>query len=213
MAIIKQDIFIAGTVTSTTALDWAMAELIKNPKVLEKAQKEVRRVFEKKGNVDESCIHELVYLKAVIKETLRLHPSIPLSFPRQSSEKCVINGFEIPAKTRVLLNAWAIGRDPEYWDEAEMFLPERFLDSSVNFSGTNMQFVPFGAGRRICPGISFGLAHIELPLAQLLYHFDWNVPNGKKNEDLDITEELRFTTRRRDDLILVPMSYKHSLSI
>lgn len=107
------------------------------------------------------------------------------------------------------MNIWAMGRDPNYWSEAEMFLPERFLDSTIDLQGAHLEFIPFGAGRRICPGISFALATIMLPLAQLLYHFDWNLPNGKKPEDLDMTEEFGITTSRRDNLILIPTTYKH----
>ncbi|GKV51810.1 hypothetical protein SLEP1_g58434 [Rubroshorea leprosula] len=201
------DIFNAGSETSSTIVDWAMAEMIKNPKVLEKAQKEVRRVFDKQGDVDEAGIHELRYLTTVIKETLRLHPSLPLLFPRISREKCEIKGYQIPEKTQVIISAWAIARDPEYWSEAERFVPEKFLDSSLDFRGTDLEFIPFGAGRRACPGISFALPNIELPLAKLLYHFDWKLPNGMKGEDLDMSEAFGLTVRRKDDLILVPTTY------
>ncbi|KAG8492817.1 hypothetical protein CXB51_010137 [Gossypium anomalum] len=170
------DVFSAGSETSATAVEWAMSEMIKNPRVMTKAQAEVRQVFEGKGNVDETGVHQLKYLKCVIKETLRLHPVIPLLIPRESSKNCVVNGFEIPAKTRVIVNAWAIGRDPNYWVEPEKFEPERFVNSSVDFMGTNFEFIPFGAGRRICPGILFALPNVELPLAQLLFHFDWKLP-------------------------------------
>lgn len=160
-----------------------MLEMVKNPRVMREAQSEVRRVFEGKGTVDETCIHELKYLKSVIKETLRLHPVFPLLLPRECSKNCEVNGFEIPAKTRVIVNAWAIGRDSNLWPEPENFHPERFLNSSVDFMGTNFEFIPFGAGRRICPGILFALPNVELPLAQLLFHFDWKLPNGMKPED------------------------------
>ena len=110
-----------------------MSELVKNPSVMEKAQIEVRRVFDGKGYVDEARLHELKYLRSVIKETLRLHPPVPLLLPRECSERCEINGFEIPAKSRVIVNAWAIGRDPDYWIEANKFYPERFLDSSNDY--------------------------------------------------------------------------------
>ncbi|KAH0714272.1 hypothetical protein KY284_007177 [Solanum tuberosum] len=114
----------------------------------------------------------------IVKETLRLHPPIPLSVPRECREETDINGYTIPVKTKVLINVWALGRDPKYWDDTESFKPERFDQCSVDFNGNNFEFLPFGSGRRVCPGISFGLANTYLPLAQLLYHFDWKLPQG-----------------------------------
>ncbi|CAL5390298.1 unnamed protein product [Camellia sinensis] len=178
-----------------------------NPQVMKRAQAKVRRVFDKKGNVNETCLHELKYLNLVIKETLRLHTSAPLLVPRESGEQCTINGYDIPAKTKVIVNAWAIGQDPKYWNEAEKFDPERFLDSEIDFKGRDFEFTPFGAGRRICPGISFAIPNIELPLAQLLYHFDWKLPDGKKYEELDIEEDLGLIVRRKNYLILIPIPY------
>ncbi|XP_024029893.1 cytochrome P450 71D11 [Morus notabilis] len=201
------DIFSAGSETSATAVDWAMVEMIKNPKVMEKAQNEVRQVFSRKGSVDETVLSEMKYLKCIVKETLRLHPSAPLLLPRECREKCEINGYEIPVKTQVIVNAWAIGRDPKYWTEPESFIPERFLDSSIDYKGTNFEYIPFGAGRRICPGMSFGLINVELPLAMFLYHFDWRLPNGMKHEDLNMTELFGVTVRRKDDLYLIPITY------
>ncbi|KHG28615.1 Cytochrome P450 [Gossypium arboreum] len=205
------DVFSAGSETSATAVEWAMSEMIKNPRVMTKAQAEVRQVFEGKGNVDETGVHQLKYLKCVIKETLRLYPVIPLLIPRESS--CVVNGFEIPAKTRVIVNAWAIGRDPNYWIEPEMFEPERFVNSSVHFMGTNFEFIPFGAGMRICPGILFALQNVELPLAQLLFHFDWKFSWGMKQEDMDMTEKFGVSMKRENDLVLVPSPYHASITI
>nr|QDZ36311.1 CYP71BE125 [Melia azedarach] len=204
------DIFGAGGEPSSTTLEWAIAELLKNPRVMKEAQAEVRRVFGRKGNVEENGIHELKFLKAVVKETLRLYPPGPLLVPRESIESCEINGYEIPEKTRVIVNAWAIGRDPRHWNEADTFFPERFLDSSVDFRGTDFEYIPFGAGRRICPGITFALPNIELPLAQLLYHFDWKLPNGIKQEDLDMTEAFGITVRRAKDLLLIPFAHPSS---
>jgi len=195
-------VFTAGSETSATAVDWAMVEMIKNPKVMEKAQNEVRQVFSRKGSVDETVLSEMKYLKCIVKETLRLHPSAPLLLPRECREKCEINGYEIPVKTQVIVNAWAIGRDPKYWNEPESFIPERFLHSSIDYKGTNFEYIPFGAGRRICPGVSFGLINVELPLAMLLYHFDWRLPNGMKHEDLNMTELFSITVKRNDDLYL-----------
>ena len=184
-----------------------MLEMMKNPRVMEKAQAEVRRVFSKQRNVDETGLHELKFLKCVIKETLRLHPPGPLLVPRESRESCDINGYFIPAKTKVIINGWAIGRDPRYWSEAERFYPERFIDSSVDFRGTNFELIPFGAGRRICPGISFAIADIELPLAQLLFHFDWKLPHGINHENLNMTESFGMTVRRKGDVYLVPVPF------
>ncbi|KAK9005579.1 hypothetical protein V6N11_043007 [Hibiscus sabdariffa] len=182
------DMLMAGTETSSTTAEWAMSEMMKNPRILKKAQAEVRRVY-------------------VIKETLRLHPPVPLLLPREGIERCEIKGYEIPAKTKVIVNAWAIGRDSEYWNESERFNPERFMDSSVDYKGANFEFIPFGAGRRMCPGISYSMAVVELSLAQLLFCFDWELPNGMKNEDLDMSEALGVTLRRKTDLCLVPIPY------
>ncbi|TXG67929.1 hypothetical protein EZV62_009204 [Acer yangbiense] len=204
------DVFTAGSETSATTINWAMSELMKNPRIMKKAQAEVREVFNRIGKIDETGLNEMKFLKLVIKETMRLHPPLPLLLPRESGERCEINGFEIPAKTKVLINAWAIGRDPKYWAEPESFIPERFLDSPIDYKGNNFEYIPFGAGRRICPGMSFGLANVELPLAILLYHFDWLLRDGMKHEDLDMTEAFGLSVRRKDDLCVIPISYHPS---
>lgn len=199
----------AGGETSSTVIEWAMLEMLKNPKIMEEAQAEVRRVFGSKGNVEETKdLDELKFLASVIKETLRLHPPVVL-IPRESKESCVIDGYEIPAKTKFIVNAWAIGRDPKYWTEPERFQPERFLEStnSVDFKGSDFQFIPFGAGRRMCPGIWFALADVKLPLGQLLFHFDWKLPNGISRENLDMSESFGLTVRRKGDLYLIPIPY------
>jgi cytochrome P450 len=197
--------FAAGSETSSGVVLWAMSEIVKNPKVMEEVQAELRRVFDKKGYVDETEMHQLIYLKSVIKETLRLHPTVPLLLPRESRERCQINGYDIPAKTRVAVNVWAIGRDQRYWVEAESFKPERFINNPIDFKGTDFEYLPFGAGRRMCPGITFGLPNVELPLAQLLYHFDWKLPNKTKNKDLDMTESFGISLRRKNDLCVIPI--------
>ena len=202
--------FAAGSETTATTIEWAMSELLKNQKLMKKAQNEVRGVFDENGGVNEERIHELKFLRSIVKETLRLHPPGPLLIPRECSENCVINGYDIPAKTKVLINAWAIERDPCYWKEAEEFRPERFSNSSIDFRGTNFEYIPFGAGRRICPGISFALPNVELPFANLLLLFDWKLPNGMKFEDLEMTESFALTVRRKNDLLLIRMPYSSS---
>ena len=142
---------------------------------MKKAQVEVREVFDRRGKVDETDINKMKYLKSIVKETLRLHSPTPI-LPRECREWCIIDGYEIPYKTKVIMNVWAIGRDPKHWTEAEKFYPERFLDSSIDYKGTNFEYIPFGSGRRMCPGITFGIANVGLPLAMFLYHFDWNFP-------------------------------------
>ncbi|GAU41213.1 hypothetical protein TSUD_128890 [Trifolium subterraneum] len=202
------DIFSAGSDTTFTILEWTMSELIKNPQVMQKAQAEVRGVYNEKGYVDELNLHKLTYMKSVIKETMRLHTPAPLLLPRQCSEKCKINGYEIPAKCKVIVNAWSIGRDSRFWIEGEKFVPERFIDSSVDYKGLNFEFIPFGAGRRICPGMTFGIANLEISLANMLYHFDWKTLD--QAEQLDMTESFALVVRRKHDLWLVPTTYYSS---
>lgn len=194
----------AGSETSSSTLQWAMTELMRNPKVMRKVQMEVRGALQGNTKITEADIKELNYMQLVIKETLRLHPPVPLLLPRECQKKCELLGYEIPEKSRVIVNAWAIERDPQYWQDAEEFKPERFEGSSIDFKGTNFEFLPFGAGRRMCPGMTFGLASMELPLAELLYYFDWELPTASeiKSQSLDISESFGITSRRRFDLIL-----------
>ncbi|KAJ6724360.1 CYTOCHROME P450 71B11-RELATED [Salix viminalis] len=202
------EMFSGGGDTSSTALEWAMSELIKNPRVMKKAQKEVRQVFDDIGTVpDETNLQDLKFLKLVIKETLRLHPSLAV-IPRECRKRCEVHGYDIDVKSRVLINAWAIGRDPSYWNEAEKFCPERFIDVSADFKGSNFEFIPFGAGKRMCPGMSFAIANIEFTLAQMLYHFDWKLADGLRPENLDMTESFGGTVKRKRGLELIPISYR-----
>ncbi|KAK2427767.1 cytochrome P450 71D11 [Trifolium repens] len=201
------DMFLAGSDQPATTIIWAMAEMIKNPRIVKKAQAEVRDIFTKRGKIDEKSIGELKYMKAIIKEVLRMHPSSPLLLPRESGQACEIDGYHIPIKSKVIINAWAIGMDPKYWIEPERFYPERFINSSINFKGTNFEYIPFGAGRRICPGIDFGIANVELVLALLLCYFDWKLPNGIKSEDLDMTEVFGANVKRKNNLCLIPITY------
>nr|CAD1834341.1 unnamed protein product [Ananas comosus var. bracteatus] len=198
------DMFAAGTDTTFITIDWIMAELIKHPKVMERAQEEIRRVVGSSPNVEEELVEGMYYLKDVIKETLRLHAPIPLLVPRETIEDTQLEGFDIPAKTRVIINAWAIGRDPKLWERAEEFWPERFTNSPIDFRGQYFEFIPFGSGRRGCPGINFAVSVIELVLANFLYHFDWELPHGMKRELLDMSESSGLTAHRKQNLILVP---------
>ncbi|KAJ9177702.1 hypothetical protein P3X46_012892 [Hevea brasiliensis] len=166
-----QNIFFGGTNTIAATVIWAMTFLMKNPIKMKKAQEEVRRIAGKKGFINEDEIQKLSYLKAVVKETMRLQPTIPI-IPRETSQHCNLDGFRIPPKTVVHVNVWAIGRDPEVWENPEEFCPERFINKSIDLKGQNFELIPFGAGRRMCPGMVTGLTTVELALANLLYIFD-----------------------------------------
>ncbi|KAF8687138.1 hypothetical protein HU200_042802 [Digitaria exilis] len=194
----------AVIITTATTLQWAMAELMRNPAAMRKAQAEVRRELAGRSHVEEEALPELRYLKLVLKETLRLHAAVPLLLPRESQQETRgVLGFDVPKGAMVLVNAWAIGRDAASWGaDAEEFRPERFEGVDVDFRGNDFEFVPFGAGRRMCPGIALGLAVMELGLASLLFHFDWELPGGAAPEELDMDEGLGITARRKSDLWL-----------
>ncbi|RWV98280.1 hypothetical protein GW17_00038883 [Ensete ventricosum] len=204
-----QDMFSAGTHSSYVTLEYAMTELVLSPKAMRKLQDEVR-----KGErmVREEELSDMVYLKAVIKEVLRLHPPVPLLLPRELLEDCRLQGYNIPKKTRVLVNAWAMGRDPNYWEAPEEFKPERFIeDGAMDFKGNDFPFIPFGAGRRICPGMNFSTSTLELALANLVRHFDWELPDGVTSENFDMTEAPGIVVQRKQRLHLVPTPWNTRL--
>lgn len=197
------DMFAAGTDTTFITLDWAMTELIMNPNAMEKAQDEVRGVVGDRKVVQESDLPRLSYMKAVVKEIFRLHPPAPVLVPRESLEDVTIDGYNIPAKTRIYVNVWGMGRDPELWENPETFEPERFIGSGIDFKGQDFELIPFGAGRRSCPAITFGIAAIEIALAQLLHSFDWKLPPGLEAKDVDNTEAFGISMHRTVPLHVV----------
>ncbi|RLM79496.1 ent-cassadiene C2-hydroxylase-like [Panicum miliaceum] len=203
------DMLAAGSDTSSTTLNWAMTELIRSPAAMARAQAEVREAFKGKSIITEDDIAKsgISFLKLVFKETLRLHPTSPLLIPRQCREACQVMGYDIPKGTAVFVNVWAIGRDPLYWDDAEEFKPERFETNNLDFRGTNFEFIPFGAGRRMCPGINLGLANIELALASLLYHFDWTLPKGMEPKDVEMWEAVGIVASKATSLMLHPVTF------
>lgn len=177
---------------------------MRNPSTKQKAQQETRKIAKGKAKVEETDLHNLTYLKLVIKESLRLHPPAPLQVPRETTEDCTINDqYEIPAKTRVFFNAAAIATDPGYWENPEIFFPERFLSSQVDFRGQHFELLPFGSGRRGCPGMNFSIPLVELALANLLFRFDWKLPEGMAAEDVDMEEAVGITMHKKTPLCLV----------
>ncbi|KAJ1275973.1 hypothetical protein BS78_05G178100 [Paspalum vaginatum] len=200
------DVFGAAVDTQTITLQWAMAELMANPRVMEKAQLEIRHVLAGQESVQEAALRDLRYLKAVIKETLRLHPPTALIFRLCLEDGQKVQGYDVPKGTILVTNAWAISRDPKHWEDPESFVPERFQgERDLDLGGSNFSFMPFGSGRRICPGIDFAQANIEIALASLLYHFDWELPPGVKEEDIDMAEVFGITVKRKADLVLRPV--------
>ncbi|KAG5381620.1 hypothetical protein IGI04_033090 [Brassica rapa subsp. trilocularis] len=149
----------------------------------------------------------LHYLKMVIKETWRLHPPAPLLVPREVISEFEINGYKIQPKTLLHVNAWAIGRDPDTWKDPEVFFPERFMDNDIDAKGQNFELLPFGSGRRICPGMYMGTTMVEFGLANMLYQFDWKLPEGMVVEDIDMEEAPGLTVGKKNELLLVPVKY------
>ena len=199
-----QDLFGAGTDSTIIILEWVMSELLRNKSVMQKLQHEIRRQCTKISNsslvITEEDLPAMEYLRAVIKETMRLHPPGPLLIPRESMQQARVHGYDVPLGTRVIVNALAIGRDPVAWDHADKFWPERFVGSEVDFRGQHPQLIPFGAGRRMCPGIGFTTTLVELTLANLVGRFDWAFP---PSEVLDMEEAPGVTSRKRVTLCAV----------
>ncbi|KAK9995871.1 hypothetical protein SO802_020557 [Lithocarpus litseifolius] len=181
------DAFAAGTDTTYTVLEWTMAELMRHPMILKKVQNEVREIIGNKKDSSFSSTYSTV--------------------PRKSIQDAKIHGYDIAAGTQVIINAWTIARDPTLWDEPEEFQPERFLTSSIDFEGHDCQLIPFGAGRRGCPGISFSITVIELILANLVHNFEWTLPDGATGKDLDMTESTGLRIHRKFPLMAIATPY------
>ncbi|ESQ32864.1 hypothetical protein EUTSA_v10004062mg [Eutrema salsugineum] len=200
------NIFLAGIDTGAITMIWAMTELARNPKMMKKVQGEIRDCLgNNKERITEEDIDKVPCLKMVIKETFRLHPAAPLILPRETMAHIKVQGYDIPPKRRILVNVGAIGRDPKLWTDPEEFNPERFLGSPVDYRGHHFELLPFGSGRRICPGMPMGIATVELGLLNLLYFFDWRIPDGMTHKDIDMEEAGTLTIVKKTPLKLVPV--------
>ncbi|MBA0682520.1 hypothetical protein Goari_024233 [Gossypium aridum] len=203
---ILMDIFVSGIDTGAITMIWAMTELVRKPTAMKKAQNEISCIM-KKGKLTENDASKLKYLKMIIKETLRLHPPVVLLVPRETMSQIKIGNYDICPKTRIAVNVWAIGRDPDIWNNPEDFIPERFIDNPIDLKGQHFELLPFGAGRRIFPGMNMGMAVLELALANLLYCFDWKLPSGMTEMDIDLEEEVSITVGKKFPLMLMPINY------
>uniref|UniRef100_A0A7N0VCR7 Cytochrome P450 n=1 Tax=Kalanchoe fedtschenkoi TaxID=63787 RepID=A0A7N0VCR7_KALFE len=197
------DMVLAGVGTTAAALEWTMAELAKNPSIMQKVQEEVRRVVGGKSKIQESDISQMKYLKCVIKEELRIHG--PTIVGRKSTSSITIGGFKLPAGVSTWINLWVIHRDPAAWDRPFEFIPERFLDARYNYKGQDHVYFPFGLGRRICPGMEFAMAEVEYGVANLLCWFDWELPDGMRAEELDMRGSTSEPSYKIIPLRLVPV--------
>jgi len=205
---LMQDIFAAGSDTTAKTLEWAMAEFIRNPEKMKRAQAELDQVVGRNRRVEESDTDRLPYLRAVMKEVFRLHPVAPLLVPHRADSDCEIEGLLIPKHTQVIVNMWAIGRDPAIWNEPSKFVPERFLDDKMNnvdYRGQHFELIPFGAGRRICAGLPLASRMIHLVLASLIHSFEWAPAKGMSAEEMDMTEKFGITMAKAVPLEIIPV--------
>ncbi|CAH9070992.1 unnamed protein product [Cuscuta epithymum] len=198
------DMFITSMDTSATVIDWTICEIIKHPQVLKKVQQELESNVGLDRMVDESDLEKLKYLEMVIKESLRLHPVAPLLLPHEAREDCVVDGFDIPKGARIIVNVWAIGHDPNVWADPEKFIPERFEGLNIDYKGQHYELIPFGSGRRMCPGLQLGITTVKLVIAQLVHCFDWELPKSMSPEEIDMTEEFGLVATRANHLMVVP---------
>ncbi|XWS38465.1 hypothetical protein CRYUN_Cryun19dG0133600 [Craigia yunnanensis] len=198
-------LFVAGTDTTSSTLEWAMAELLRNPQVLLKAKKELEQTIGKGNPVEESNLNRLPYLQAIIKETFRMHPAVPLLLPRRAGADAEICGFTVPEGAQVLVNAWAIGRDPSIWESPSAFMPERFLGSEIDVKGRDFVLIPFGAGRRICPGLPLANRMLHLMLGSLIHSFDWKLEAGILPKDMNMEEKFGLTLQMAKPLRAIPI--------
>ncbi|KAL5746101.1 hypothetical protein ACOSP7_027247 [Xanthoceras sorbifolium] len=199
------DIFLGGTHTTSTTIEWVMAELLQHPEtILKNACKELEEVVGIGNTVEEFHIPNLHYLNAILKETLRLHPSVPLLFPRSPSTTQTISEYTIPKGSRVILNVWAMQRDPETWKSPLEFQPERFQrddDGRCEYKGNNFNFLPFGSGRRMCPGIRMAEKMLLYVLATLLHSFEWKLAEGT---EVDLSDKCGLALMKKEPLIAIP---------
>ncbi|KAG9447463.1 hypothetical protein H6P81_013591 [Aristolochia fimbriata] len=197
------EMFGAGTETSASTIEWALAELIKNPEITSRLRAELDDVVGP-DPIKEDHIPRLPFLNACVRETLRLHPPTPLLLPHRALDTCQLMGYTIPKDCQIMVNAWAIGRDPATWRDPLSFSPERFLNSDVDYKGSHFELIPFGAGRRICPGLPLANQFIHLIVASLVHHFDWGLQGGAHPSSLVMEEKFGLTLQKDPPLFLVP---------
>ncbi|XP_047042850.1 geraniol 8-hydroxylase-like [Lolium rigidum] len=184
------DIFLAAIDTISSTVEWAMAELLQDQRIMTTLQQELKMVLGSKTHVEYSDINQLPYLQSVVKETLRLHAVVPL-VPNKAEATVEIQGYTIPKGSTVLVNLWAIHHDPEVWTEPDKFLPERFMQHENLWA--DFRFIPFSAGRCICLGLPLATRMLHAMLGSLLHRFEWTLPLDVKENGVDMSEKLGLT--------------------
>ncbi|KAK9147954.1 hypothetical protein Scep_006711 [Stephania cephalantha] len=195
------DMVVGGTETTSNTVEWAMAELMNNDEIMQRAQEELEIIVGKDSRVEEIHLPRLHFLNAVMKEVLRLHPALPLLVPHCPSSSCKIGGYMVPKGARVFVNVWAIHRDPSIWEKPLDFNPERFLNCERDYGGNNFNYFPFGSGRRICAGISMAERMFMYELATLLHSFSWKV--AERYGKVDLKEKFGIVLKKATPLIAV----------
>ncbi|MBA0646630.1 hypothetical protein Goklo_014580 [Gossypium klotzschianum] len=199
-------LFTAATETTTSTIEWAMAELLHNPQALLEARRELKKIIGKGNLVEESNVTCLPYLQAIVKETLRLHPPAPFLIPRKAEADIEVHNFVVPKGAQVFINAWVIGRDPNFWEEPDLFRPERFIRSEMDVKGKDFGLIPFGGGRRICPGLPLAMRMLHSMLGTLIHSFDWELEDGVAPENLNMDEKFHFVLQKAKPLRAIPHS-------
>jgi len=202
------DMVVASFSTSATTIEWALSELLRHPRVMKTLQDEIQNEVGNKRMVEEKDLKKLNYLDMVVDETLRLHPVSPFLLPRECRENITIDGYFIKKKTRVIVNAFTIARDPNVWSEnVEEFYPDRFINKKMNYEGQEFESIPFGFGRRRCPGIQLALRTVRLGIAQLVHCFNWKLPYNIRPSNLNMDEKFGQSIHRVQHLHAIP-SYR-----
>lgn len=181
-----------------------MTELLRNPKILQKARQELFTVIGAERPIQESDMNKLPYLQAIVKETLRLHPATPLLIPHKAKDDAKVFGYVVPKDTWIMVNVWAIARDPNNWADPLEFRPERFVGLSIDYNGSNFEYIPFGSGRRICPGMPLARRMVPLMLGSLVQAFSWRLPRGISPEELDMEELFGASLKKAVPLCAIP---------
>ncbi|KAI3959768.1 hypothetical protein MKW92_002614 [Papaver armeniacum] len=198
------EMILGGTDTTVSTIEWVMTEAVRNPEVMRKAKDEIAQVVGYNRKIEESDIESLPYLSAVIKEAMRLNPVGPFLLPRSAVEDTEFMGYFVPKDTAVVVNIWGIGRDSASWDDPLSFNPDRFLGNTTDYRGQHSRFLPFGAGRRICPGLPMAHQIVPMVVGSLLQSFDWTAENGATPESMDMHEKIEMALKKSTPLRIIP---------